>query len=103
MLAVHDDPPHRVPRSAVLVEYHLETLRSRHVPGRAVADLGELALARGDERAEKKVPVGKVLAQVRRYGRRLARSWQDGNDRVGILARDVEPAVVAEFHVKRVD
>ena len=68
-----------------------------------VADLGEPALAGRHQRAGKEVPVGKPLAEVWRHGRRLARLRQNGNDGVGVLARHVEPAVIAQFHVERVD
>ena len=74
-----------------------------HVPGRAGADVGELAPAGGDERAGQEVPVGKGLAEVRRHGRRLARLRQKGDDGVGVLTRHIEPAIVAELHVEGVD
>jgi hypothetical protein len=35
-------------------------------------------------------------------GRRLARFRHDGNDRIGVQARNVEPTVVANFYVKGV-
>jgi hypothetical protein len=103
MFAVHDDPAHGVPGFAVLVEHHLEALRRRHVQGRIVANFGELALAGGDERAGKEVPVGIVLAEVCRHGRRLARFRQNGDHGVGVLTRHIEPAIVAGLHVEGVD
>ena len=103
MLAMHDDAAHGVPGLAVHVEHHLEALRRRHVQRRVVAGFGEPALAGGDQRAGEEVSVGETLAEVRGHRRRLARLRQDGDDGVGVLARDVEAAVVAELHVERVD
>ena len=51
----------------------------------------------------RKFPSGKLLRRCERHRRRLARLRQDGDDGVGVLARDVEPAVVAELHVEGVD
>jgi hypothetical protein len=101
--AVHDDPAHRVAGPAVLVEHYLEALRWRHVQRRAVAHFGKLALGGGDQRTGKEVSVGETLAEVERHRRGLARLRQDGNDGVGVLARDVQAAVVAELNVEGVD
>ena len=101
--AVHDDPAHGVAGSAVHVEHYLEALWRRHVQRRAIADFREPAQARGDQRAGKEVSVGEILAEVGRHRRGLARLRQDGQDGIGVLARNVEPAVVSQFHVERVD
>ena len=64
---------------------------------------GSWPWAGGDQRAGKKVSVGETLAEVERHRRGLARLRQDGKDGVGVLARDVQAAVVAELHVEGVD
>ena len=51
----------------------------------------------------RKFPSGKFLRRCERHRRRLACLGQDGEDGVGVLAGDVEAAVVAELHVERVD
>jgi hypothetical protein len=100
---VHDDPAHRVAGSAMLVEHYLEALRRRHVQRRAVADFGKPALAGGDQRAGKEVSIWETLAEVERHRRGLERFWQHSKDGVGVLARDVQAAVVAELYVEGVD
>ena len=64
---------------------------------------GKPALAGGDQGARKKVSVGKTFAEVKRHWRGLACLRQNGKDGVGILARYVQAAVVAELYVERVD
>ena len=70
---------------------------------RVVTHFREPAPAGGDQRAGQEVPVGKALAKVRGHRRGLSRLGQDGQDGVGVLARDVEAAVVAELYVEGVD
>ena len=85
------------------VEHHLEALRRWHVHRRAIAAFGKPALAGGDERAGEEVAVGEILAEVRGNRRRPACLRQDDEDRVGVLARDVQATIVADLHVERVD
>jgi len=103
MLAMYDNSAHGVPRLAVDVEHYLEPLRRRDIQRRVVAGFREPARAGGDERAGEEVSVGEVFPQVRGNWRGLACLGQDGKDGVGVLARDVEAAVVAELHVERGD
>ena len=103
MPAMNNDPAHGVAGSAVHVEHHPKSLRRGHVARRAVAAFGKLALARRDQRAGKKIAVGKARPQMRRNGRGLASLRQDSEDGVGVLACDVEAAIVADLHVERVD
>ena len=85
------------------VEHYFKALRRRHIQRRVVAAFGKPALAGGDQRAGKKVSIGETLAEVERHRRGLARLRQNGKDGVGVLARNVEAAVVAKFHVEGVD
>ncbi len=103
MLAMHDDAAHGVPGSAMHVEHHLEALRRRDIDRRVVTGFRESAQAGGDQRAGEEVAVGEALAKVRGHRRGLSRLRQDGEDGVGVLAGDVEAAVVAEFYVEGVD
>src|ERR1700722_19446988 len=85
------------------VEDHSEALRRRHIQRGVFAAFGEPALAGGDQRAWKEASIGETLAEVGRHRRGLARLRQDGKDGVGVLARDVKAAVVAELHVEGMD
>src|SRR5580704_9353093 len=102
MLAVHDDAAHRVLWLAAFVEHHLEAERSWHIERRVVPVLGKAPLAGRDERAGEKLPVGIVLEEVRGHrcgftGLRYKR--QHG---VGVLAGDVDAAIVPQLHVEGV-
>jgi hypothetical protein len=97
---MHNDPAHGVAGFAVTVEQHFETQRRRHIPRRVFAVFWQPPLAGCDQRARKKISIGKTLAEVGRYRGGLARLRLDGKDGVGVLARDVQTAVVAELHVE---